>query len=137
MFYLLFGVLGPVTLCLATELEVRFSDYKSTQGTIKYLIFNGAEGFPSDSSKSIAKGELDSKDFDAGIRVDVPDGPYGVTAFHDENSDGELNKNFLGLPKESFGFSNNPRIFFGPPSFERAKFSVEGPTTIEVRLKHL
>ena len=47
----------------------------------------------------------------------LPTGVYAVGIFHDLNGDGALSKNFLGMPKEPFGFSNNARARFGPPSF--------------------
>jgi uncharacterized protein (DUF2141 family) len=59
---------------------------------------------------------------------DVPYGDYGVAVFHDENSNGKMDKNVLGIPLESYGFSNNVRITFGPPKWEEAKFTVKGST---------
>jgi uncharacterized protein (DUF2141 family) len=54
--------------------------------------------------------------------VKIPYGKYAVTIFHDVNGDTELNSNFMGIPKEPYGFSNNPRAMFGPPSFEQSLF---------------
>lgn len=51
-------------------------------------------------------------------------GTYAVSIFHDENSNGELDANFLGIPKEPYAFSNNAKGYFGPPSFEQCKFEV-------------
>lgn len=48
-------------------------------------------------------------------------GTYSVNLFHDENSNKDIDKNFIGIPKEGYGFSNNPN-FLGPPSFEKTKF---------------
>jgi uncharacterized protein (DUF2141 family) len=59
---------------------------------------------------------------------DVPYGDYGVAVFHDENSNGKMDKNVLGIPLEPYGFSNNVRITFGPPKWEEAKFTVKGST---------
>ncbi|MEO0333359.1 MAG: DUF2141 domain-containing protein, partial [Bacteroidota bacterium] len=52
---------------------------------------------------------------------DVPWGEYAVTVMHDENGDDEIEKNFLGVPKEKVGMSN---ISGGIPSFRRAVFSL-------------
>jgi uncharacterized protein (DUF2141 family) len=51
----------------------------------------------------------------------VKHGTYSVNVFHDENSNKDIDKNFIGIPKEGYGFSNNPKLF-GPPSFEKTKF---------------
>jgi uncharacterized protein (DUF2141 family) len=49
-----------------------------------------------------------------------------VSAFHDRNNNGELDKDWLGVPVEDYGASNDARGTFGPPSFEDAKFRFEG-----------
>jgi len=52
----------------------------------------------------------------------VPFGEYAVKCFHDRNSNGKLDTNFLGIPVEGYAFSNGARRTFGPPSYEEAKF---------------
>jgi uncharacterized protein (DUF2141 family) len=54
----------------------------------------------------------------------VPQGIYAAQAFHDEDSNGTLERSFLGLPKEGMGFSNNAPMRFGPPRFNTASFQV-------------
>lgn len=49
-------------------------------------------------------------------------GNYAIKVFHDENNNHELDSNILGIPTEDYGFSNNARAWFGPPSWEKAKF---------------
>ncbi len=56
---------------------------------------------------------------------DLPFGDYAIKVFHDENGDGELDTNFLGIPVEDYGFSNNASGLFGPPSWEAARFRFE------------
>lgn len=56
---------------------------------------------------------------------DIPVGSYGAAVFHDIDKNKDLKANFLGLPQEPIGFSNDARIKFGPPSFEDAQFMVE------------
>jgi uncharacterized protein (DUF2141 family) len=50
----------------------------------------------------------------------LPEGDYAISVFHDANGNTVLDAGELGIPKESFGFSNNPRSFFGPPGFAQA-----------------
>lgn len=52
-------------------------------------------------------------------------GTYSVKAYHDQNGDKKLNKSLFGQPLEPYGFSNNVREMFGPPSYERTTFRVE------------
>ena len=56
----------------------------------------------------------------------VPKGVYGISAFHDQNNNGKLDTNLLGLPTEDYCASRDARNTFGPPSFEDAKFSYDG-----------
>ncbi len=56
---------------------------------------------------------------------DVPVGKYAVAVYQDENSDGRLNKNIFGKPKELYGFSNNKYGLFGPPGFDDVSFELK------------
>ena len=56
----------------------------------------------------------------------VPSGVYGLSAFHDQNNNGKLDTNFIGLPTEDYCASRDARGSFGPPSFADAKFSYAG-----------
>ena len=58
---------------------------------------------------------------------DLPAGRYAVNAFHDENGNGNLDTNVLGIPKEGYGFANDPPTNFGPPDFEEAAVTVGDP----------
>ena len=64
------------------------------------------------------------------IFKDMPDGDYALTAFHDENKSGEIDRNALGIPTEGYAFSNDAMGFMGPPSFEDTAVTVgeEGAT---------
>ena len=55
---------------------------------------------------------------------DIDPGVYAVQAFHDENGNFDLDRNFLGLPKEGMGFSNDAPMRFGPPSFDDAAIEI-------------
>ena len=63
---------------------------------------------------------------------ELPDGTYAVGVFHDVDGNDALSKNFLGIPKEPFGFSNNVRGRFGPPSFKDASISVTRDLAITI-----
>jgi uncharacterized protein (DUF2141 family) len=114
-------------------------DAKTCDLTIKIL------GLETDAGKLIVALLDDPEAFDANgdpvrdVRVDIENGeavahfgaiPYGTYAakvFHDENSNDELDTNFVGYPKEAFGFSMDAMGKFGPPSFEEAKFEIASP----------
>ena len=63
-------------------------------------------------------------------------GVYAIAIYHDKNANRRFDKNFLGLPSEPYGISNNPPINFGPPSLEESAFKVNGPLVpMTIRLK--
>ena len=65
----------------------------------------------------------------------VPAGTWAVLAYQDENSNGELDRNLIGIPSENYGFSRDARGRFGPPSFEDAAMPVrDDAATATVRL---
>jgi uncharacterized protein (DUF2141 family) len=69
------------------------------------------------------------------VRVpNVPPGAYAVQAWHDENDNGKIDTNFLGIPREGIGFSRDAPFRFGPPSFSDAAFRL-GPDGGAVALK--
>jgi uncharacterized protein (DUF2141 family) len=63
------------------------------------------------------------------LRVrNVKPGTYAIAVFHDANGNGQLDRSFLGLPSEPYGFSNDVGRR-GPPNFEAARIVVKEPTT--------
>ncbi|MFS4416091.1 DUF2141 domain-containing protein [Maribacter sp. 2307ULW6-5] len=66
--------------------------------------------------------------------TDVPQGNYAIAVFHDQNGNGKLDTNMLGIPKEPVAFSKAKMKMFGPPSFEEASFMVDGDVALTIRL---
>lgn len=67
---------------------------------------------------------------------DIPAGTWAVLAYQDENENNELDRSFIGVPKENYGFSRDARGKFGPPGFEDAAIEVKDGTTVApVKLK--
>ena len=69
----------------------------------------------------------------------VPQGAYAIAVFHDENGNNQMDKNFLGIPKEGYGASKNKLPFASAPTFKDNKFEVQPNSTIniEIRLRNL
>ncbi len=61
---------------------------------------------------------------------------YAISAIHDENGNRQLDRSLIGVPTEGFGFSHNPRILFGPPSFAKARFDATRETTQTIRMRY-
>lgn len=101
-------------------------------------LFNTSEGFPDKEGKAIKKLQLNISGSSAtGNFGSLPSGEYAIAILHDENNDLKMNTNWLGMPKEGFGFSNNTMGLFGPPSFSRAKIIYKGGSqTVQIKLKY-
>jgi uncharacterized protein (DUF2141 family) len=80
--------------------------------------------------------DIDPKTLTAKVVFDnVPEGAYGVAVIHDENKNGKLDMNEVGMPIEGYGYSNNPAKRAGPAPFEETKFALTAPSTsIEIAL---
>jgi len=68
------------------------------------------------------------------IFSDLPKSDYTVMVYHDQNGNGKLDKNFIGMPKEPVACSNNAKGFMGPPKYEDAKFSLVADSKITIKM---
>jgi uncharacterized protein (DUF2141 family) len=119
------------------QLNLNVVNINANKGIIQVLIFKSPDGFPEEVHKAVKSLSIPVKNFSASVFIkDLSPGKYAVSLFHDEDGDGKLKKNSVGLPIERYGFSNNPTLFFGPPSFSKCAFSVNSsPVLIEISLK--
>lgn len=114
-------------------LVVVVKNLKSREGSVRVAIF--------DNEKDFLKKPLKGKSVKASggsVKVTfegLPAGVYGISVFHDENDNGELDTNFMGIPREGFAFGNNAMGTFGPPSFDRAKVELTDEATQEIDLR--
>jgi uncharacterized protein (DUF2141 family) len=115
-------------------LKLTVSNIKNAVGDIYIAVYADEATYMKDRfAEAIApietEGTLD-------VEIKIPKGTYAITIFHDENGDAKLNTNFVGIPKEPFGFSNNPKMMFGPPNFKEASFDfTEDGQQISIALK--
>ncbi|HEX5171676.1 MAG TPA: DUF2141 domain-containing protein [Cyclobacteriaceae bacterium] len=111
-------------------LQVEVTNVKDTTGFIMVGLFSTEDSF----LKKPVIGQTVRADHGSVMVTfkNVPAGEYAISVIHDENGNGELDSNFLGLPKEGFGFGNDAMGSFGPPSFDKAKVIVNGQTKKQV-----
>lgn len=125
-------------LSSAGDLKISFGDVAPRDGKLLYNVFKSEEGFPEDITKAIRSAEIDLKSHTPeAIINELPVGDYAVAVIHDLDGDGKLKTNWLGIPKEGFGFSNDVMGFLGPPSFKSSSFKVQkGEQLIKLKLKY-
>ncbi|MEM8769374.1 MAG: DUF2141 domain-containing protein [Pseudomonadota bacterium] len=134
------------TLCLplllaipdafAAELRVTIDNITSDQGELLVAIvaseaaFNGS-GTPTLSVKLPPREERLFFSTNA-----LPRGTYGIRVMHDENGNGEMDSNLVGMPTEGWGFSNNAMGNFGPPGWQDVRFELTDEIEQVISLNH-
>jgi len=131
-----FAVLSLIAVAAqAGELAVTITDIRESQGLLMVSVVNSDAAW-NNQAKPVAaqkiaaiKGEM-TLDF-----PDLPPGKYAVQVMHDENGNNKLDANFLGIPSEGYGFSNNPNVM-RRAHFDEAVFEVgAGKTVISIHLR--
>lgn len=116
--------------------DVEVSNLESTDGTVRVAFYDSKEAFPYDSTAATVRTiEPVSASPHTVSFEEVPAGTYGVAVIHDANENGELDRNFFGVPSEGYGFSRNAFDTFGPPDFEDAAVTIDDDTTLFVELE--
>ncbi len=117
-------------------LGVRIEGIKVMRGVVRVALFDKAKGFPNGKNTAIRQQMVEAKAETASVTfADLMPGCYAIAVQHDQNNDSRLNRNTLGIPKERYGFSNNVRGTFGPPSFRAAAFALDANRTMTVKVK--
>ncbi len=128
--------------CEAADLTITVDNLRSNQGQVLFCVFSAdnsdkaefpdcAKGRPVRSAKAAILGGKVVMTFNG-----LKDGVYAVAIIHDENGNGQLDTNFLGIPAEGVGVSTNPRVF-GKPHFEQGQFNIKGNTAITIDTKYI
>ena len=119
-------------------LRISITGLRSDAGHVRCLVFARADGFPKDPAKASARAMSGVKKGRAEcVFPGLAAGAYAVSFFHDEDDDLELDSNFLGIPKEGYGFGNDARGSMGPPDFAAAKVTYAGgPQVITLKTEY-
>ncbi len=108
------------------SINVEVSGMRSNAGEVRVNLYDSKDGFPSEPKKAVMA--LVSKIENNESKVvfkDIPFGDYAISVLHDENGNKKMDLNWLMIPKEGFGASNNSKGSLGPPSFSNARFRLE------------
>ncbi len=118
-------------------LRVEISEIDEIKGLMSIGLYSNEEGFP-DKGKEYKGAEVEiTGQITVHTFKDIPFGTYAIAIFHDINSNGKLDKNFLGIPTEGYAFSNNLFGAFGsPPGFKDALFEVSGNRTVKIKMEY-
>ena len=109
---------------------------ENEDGQIFIGLFHNNNGFPDKGKEhkgAFSKAEIGTLRY---TFTEIPSGDYAIAIFHDSNTNGRLDKNFLGIPKEGYGFSENATALMSTPAFEKAKFTLSRTYTSEIKMKY-
>lgn len=129
------GLAATSTAAQALTLTVEFTDARSTQGSVNAALYS------SDSTwlQTAQAAQIDKTDAagDKTVLVfrNLEPGRYAISAYHDENGNGKLDTNVVGLPVERFGFTRDARGHMGPPAFGDAAVDLQADTTLRITLR--
>ena len=103
-------------------LSIKISGFENDKGDCWFALDNSERVYESKDSVFIGK-ILPIINRGVYLKIDSLEyGYYAIKVFHDENCNGELDLNFLGIPTEDYGYSNNVSGWFGPPKWEKTRF---------------
>lgn len=108
-------------------IHVEVARLRNDKGQVSCSLYASADGFPKDGKKAVAHVVAPIAEQKAICEFPgIAPGMYAVSVYHDENSNGKLDTNFLGIPREGVGASNDAKGHMGPPKFGAAKFPFAG-----------
>jgi uncharacterized protein (DUF2141 family) len=114
------------------NLIVNIAGLNTNKGSLLVGVYSTKEDFLKKPFKSDVIKVVNKKSMV--IFKDIPKGEYAVSFVHDENDNKKMDTNFIGIPKEDFGCSNNATGVMGPPKYEDAKFQLTKNKTINIKI---
>ncbi len=115
------------------DLTLEFEATEFGGGSILFALFNSEDSHMENNYKAASSSFKDGKT--KIVIENLPKGFYSFSYYHDVNSNGELDKNMVGIPKEPYGFSNGQKGNFGQPNFQESKIEIKIDTVIQLKIK--
>lgn len=116
-------------------LTITVEGMDSSAGNLGILIFNGPKGWAEDRQAALKDISIPAQSPTQKVEVKLPAGNYAIALIHDLNVNHKLDKNFLGMPKEQWGMSNNPHATIKAPPIEKAMFTLDGDKEVKIQLQ--
>jgi uncharacterized protein (DUF2141 family) len=106
-------------------ITVQLTGFENDRGPVKLCVCRSEDEYTGKKKEfCTASTELKNRKAEW-VFENMPYGTYSIKAFHDKNENNVLDKDFLGMPTEQYGFSNNARGQFGPPPFAKTAFTLD------------
>lgn len=117
------------------NIKVNIINTESNEGQLVIYLFDDSKYYPKEKDKAIkiVKTKINNKKSIISFSG-IPKGKYAIAVHHDENGNNKVDTNFLGIPNEDFGASNDAKGFMGPPSFDDASFEVNKDIELSINM---
>ena len=116
------------------QLIIKISNIDKIKGEIKVGVFDNDTHFLKEGH-AIKNYSIKVENNTAILTIkDLPKGEYAISMYHDQNSDNECNRNFIGIPKEPYAFSNNIKPKMSAPKYKDCKFTFTENKTLNINL---
>jgi uncharacterized protein (DUF2141 family) len=106
------------------QLTIHVTDLRNHKGQLIFGVFRSADGFPTVPNKSVNWQVKTIGDDTVVFTAMLPPGRYGASVLHDENNNGKLDTNMLGIPVEGYGETNNPKPKTRAATFQESLFTL-------------
>ena len=131
----LFAALLAAGATQAADLTVTVTDIRASTGTIRIAVVNSEAAWNNEAAPVVRKAIVVSGKEATFQFPGLPPGQYAVQVMHDENDNGKFDTNFVGLPIEGYGFSNNPQVM-RRANYDEARFDLAADGgSVVVRLR--
>ena len=108
----------------AAVLKVRVVDLRNKRGHLRLGVFDRSAGFPGERGNALLWKSVPANSDDRSFSLELPRGRYAVVVLHDENGNKKLDRNFLGIPTEGYGVTNNPKPRARAATYGEAAFTL-------------
>ena len=116
------------------ELVIKILNIEEKKGSIHFALYDNPEFFPENEGKRIGFKKMVTELVDEQVIItDLKESFYAIAIYHDQNSNNKFDT-FLSIPQEKFGFSNDAKVFFGPPSFDEAAFYLKKNQRLKIEI---
>lgn len=133
--FLLVAATLPVAPAIAADLTIAVKNVTNAQGQLGVQLLT-ADGYADKAEALVAQLHPAVVPTTRIVLRNVSAGRYAVRVMQDRNGNGKLDTNFVGMPTEPYGFSNDAVGRLGPPAFDAASFTVgAGPVAVSVTLQ--
>ncbi len=119
----------------SSDIMINITGVKNRNGLVFINLYNAPRGFPKEMPKAMLTIKITPNiGTTKATFKNIQKGIYAVAVMHDENNNGKMDTNFLGIPIEGYCVSNNVKGFMSAPSFADAAFELKSTTTQTLKM---